>query len=143
MNTFTMTIGPSSSQTGCLVTTEAPLKQIRDAIWSCKEKTGISIFDICSKNDIIDEEILEKLDKLGYDFPIELYTDDLGTHMLAADCLCDCPEIMLDMILFLLHVTDPSLHITAQSPDIPEIFLVGPDEKGRVWKTIGMGLFSV
>lgn len=143
MNTFTMTIGPSSSQTGCLVTTEAPLKQIRDAIWFCKEKTGINIFDICSKNDIIDEEILEKLDKLGYDFPIELYTDDLGTHMLAADCLCDCPEIMLDMILFLLHVTDPSLHITAQSPDIPEIFLVGPDEKGRVWKTIGMGLLSV
>lgn len=133
MNIFTMSIGPSIAQTRCIVSTEASLDQIRDAICACEQKTGINIFDICRVNDILDKELLSKLDQLGYEFPIELYKDELGTHILN-------PEFLLDLVLFLLHMTDPNLCITAQGPDIPEVFWVGTDEKGRNGYPVGKGL---
>ena len=79
------------------------------------------------------EKIRQKLLDMGYEFQNKLHEDEDGFHFLTADLLCDCPEEMASIWVFLLNQVDPELHCTL----VNEPSVLYGDGK----QSIGYGIF--
>ena len=65
---------------------------------------------------ILPESIRQKLLEKGYKFQHELHEDEDGFHFLTANTLCDCPEELASIWVFLLNQADPELHCELVNP---------------------------
>ena len=122
-----------------------PVAAVRDAHHAIKNSTDIDIHGFASEygDDIIPPDVLEALDKSGFQFSVPLYRDDAGTHLLTEDSRCDTPETMAQIWVFLLNRADPELQAELlEEGELPSLLICGPDEKGRFSDSVGYGLFQ-
>lgn len=121
------------------------LATARNALFDIESVTGINVFGICHSymDDIIPDDVLLKLRTLGYHFPVKLFVDDMGTHMLNGDTMEDIPEVFADMVVFLMNIVNKDLHAKiVEAPVLPSLLFCGPDNWSRRCGSLGYGLFA-
>jgi hypothetical protein len=112
-----------------LATTEATLKDVREAHFAAPAVVGFEIGDICKdyQDSEIDEDIQEKIGEI---FP-------------AWDCnRIERPEALFILWISLLNHIDPRLMLAPIEDDSEEINFYGFDEKSRHLDNPGYGLFE-
>lgn len=125
-----------------IVECDKDIAAARDALFAIKPVTGVDVFSVCAYNDVIDPKTLAKLSALGYQFPVPLYTDDYGTHILDSETAAELPDVFADMLVFLLNAADKDLHATIVREEIPSLLFCGKDPEGRHCHSLGYGLFD-
>lgn len=120
-------------------TARKPVEVVREAHRRIPEVTGVRLDEICSQfqDRLLPQEFLEKLRSMDYQFSVELYKDDKGTHLLEADTGCDIPEEMARIWAFLLNQVDSELDV--QLDPINEVPSLIASYRGD--RSIGYGLF--
>lgn len=117
---------------------DKPIEAVRESNDRIIEKTGIDLTSFATwfQDSLLPESIRQKLLEMGYKFRHELYEDENGFHFLTADMLCDCPEEMASIWVFLLNQADPELHCELVNP-LP-VLAVDHDQP-----SIGYGIFHI
>lgn len=135
---FYMTIGDWSEDghgkmKKFLIQSNQLMECVRDVHFGIKAATGIDIEAVCSEygNNIVPADIKEQLELLGYHI-----ADDAGF----GECVIS-PEEMINIWLFLLMYTEPSLSLKICEDPYPEFQFFGIDEKDRHIGSVGYGLF--
>lgn len=121
-----------------LAVADKPIEDVREAHAKIMAKTGIDLSGFASeyKDTRLPDEVHQRLLDLGYEFGVELYKDDVGYHLLEDGTMCDCPEELARIWIFLLNQVDPELHcVLEHEDDLPALFA----EPGK--SSIGYGLF--
>ena len=101
-----------------LATANNPVETVREANAHIIEKTGIDLasFAIEFQDSLLPESVRQKLMEMGYKFQHELFEDEDGLHFFTAKTLCDCPEELVSIWVFLLNQADPELHCELVNP---------------------------
>lgn len=138
MHRFWMTIGDWSSDghgksEDFLISSSAPVEQVREAHYRIKGVTGIDIEDICSRygEDEVDAETVESLKRMGFLFE---NNSGMGDGILSV-------EEMAKLWLFLLQQADRELELALIEDDIPSLHFSVADQQGRRISSVGYGLF--
>lgn len=141
MNTYKFPIGDWSDDGHgqCdyfLVESPCDIQQIREAHFSCKEKFGFDIGDIC--HDYNDNEVqpheIECITNMGID--LSKYCQDNNWTIY-------CTGSLVALWVEILNKIDPSLHLRYIPPiKYESINFYGYDKKKRHLKTPGYGLFN-
>lgn len=118
---------------GFIIASNVPVETVREAHYKIKDITGVDIEGICSDYgaDEIDEEIVDVLKKLGFQFE---NSSGMG------DGVVSVPE-MARLWIFLLQKSDPALELEVVEDVIPDFQFFGFDEKERHIYSVGYGLF--
>lgn len=128
-----------------VVKSNKPVEELREIHFSCKEKLGFTIGNLCEEYQEyrVDAVLSEKLLELGIldvvvDGPIEaLILDKNGRY------IPDGTEGLLKLWLEILKYLDPTFEYEIDNEKkIPCINFYGPDSKNRHLDTPGYGLFE-
>lgn len=148
---FYLTIGdfPNDGHGICkdfLVSANKTVDAVRDAHLRIEAVTGVNLsgFADTRYDDVIPNHVLERLHALGYQFKVPLYVDDGGnTHFQDAEFMCDCPEELASIWVFLLNQADPELDCKLEpEKEIPSLLVSTRAENGaHAFKSVGYGLF--
>ena len=117
---------------------DKPIEAVREANAQIIEKTGIDLTSFATKfqDSLLPESVRQKLLEMGYKFQHELFEDEDGFHFLTAKTLCDCPEELVSIWVFLLNQADPELHCELVNP-LP-VLVADYDQP-----CIGYGIFHI
>lgn len=115
-----------------IISSNVPVKVVREAHFAMKDELGFSIEDICSEyeDSVIDSEITKTIMELGYEFE-DIEDGEAGMY----------PEEMARLWIFLLQKVDANLELKIIKDEIPAFHFYGFDEKKRHIGQVGYGLF--
>ena len=134
------------------VTSDLPLKEVREAHFKIGEVTGIDISKICSKHndDVVEYDVMKRLLELGFDgkklsedleglvspegMIVEMNEDDYNDNSPFT------PDDIANIWVFLLNEANEDLNLELID-DVESIVFYGFDEKGRHIESPGYGVF--
>lgn len=115
-----------------------PVEEIREVHFRIIKTTGIDIHKICNDYEQssleIDDNVLEKLNEIGFHFSNE---EEIFNGSFKV-----CPDDMMELWIFLLRYTDKMLELNlVVENEIPMLPFYGFDEKKRHIDQVGYGCF--
>ncbi|KKM90773.1 hypothetical protein LCGC14_1235230 [marine sediment metagenome] len=132
-----------------IVRSNKPVQELRELHFSCKEKLGFDIGDICRdyEDSELSLDIFDKLQAAGFDIEWNSDPDDDEANTKYSRYFAEMKELTMDpeevfnLWTDILKFLDPDLNLELTVVESDDINFYGFDEKKRHLNTPGYGVF--
>jgi len=126
-----------------IVRSNKPVQELRELHFSCKEKLGFDIGDICRdyEDSELSLDIFDKLQAAGFDIEWEGEQPEYAKYFDSINARIMHTEEVFNLWTDILKFLDPDLNLELTVVESDDINFYGFDEKKRHLNTPGYGVF--